>query len=116
MVHVSFERLTTTRGNITEQTRAWKLLLLTSRMLLHRCNSQGKAGIREFQKRISMFQGGHFLELLNQARLTSTGARLRRNSQEDDVEARARLATHHVRIGEVSRARHCLTSAPLAPT
>ena len=55
--------------------RAWTLLLLLPRMLLHTAQRGGEAGERELRKRIAMFDSGQWLQLLGRGVSARSGRR-----------------------------------------
>ncbi|CAE7397509.1 unnamed protein product, partial [Symbiodinium pilosum] len=95
--------------------RPWSLFLLTPRMLLARPGLDGAAGRRLLLERVDRYERGEWLALLAAAqRARSTASRT-----EEDAEAalrqRREATCRLVRKGEISRARHLLTSGTLAP-
>ena len=94
-------------------TRAWALFLLAPRMLLARVPEHGRAGRRVLLDKAQAFQRGEWTTtLLRQARDGRRGPQVRGPV---DASRRRETACAKVRNGEVSRARHVLTSADLAP-
>ena len=96
---------------------AWNFFLLTPHMLLARPKLQGEAGSCELLQRIQSHEQGWWQALLADAR--DAGCSPRKNRDTLDAEAaaahRRELACAKVRMGELSRARHVLTAAELAP-
>ena len=97
--------------------RAWKLFLLTPRMLLARTAETGAAGRRELLARVGAYERAEWPALLERARAQHRPARGASNIADAEAAAahRREVACAKVRKGELSRARHDLTSAPLAP-
>ena len=58
---------------------------------------------------------GHWDTLCDEAVAAITTSPLQREHHERTMEERALAACRKVQLGEVSRARHCLTGAALAP-
>ena len=97
--------------------RAWKLFLLTPRMLLARPESQGAVGRQELLERLLAFERGDWVELLTGAQAGRSHARGSSGGSADarTAERRREAACTKVRRGELSRARQLLTAAELAP-
>ena len=91
--------------------RAWKLFGLVPAMLLHRPRGTGSVGRDELAQRADEFASGHFLYLLEMASRHATESR----KWGTTMERRGRAAQRRVESGQVSRARHELTGAALAP-
>ena len=92
--------------------RSWKLFCLLPKMLLHRPHQRGGLGRQELLRRFDMFATGAWAELLDEARRSCIRPpKPRARSSEE----RAAAAYAKVQLGEISRARHCLTGAALAP-
>eukprot|EP00973_Karenia_brevis_P051577 7162869-Karenia_brevis.AAC.1 len=81
------------RGNSQgiEATRAWKLLMLSSRMLLHRQAGQEKVPKEELLSRVSRFQRGEWTGLLADSKQLS-GRRRPANEREQTLEKRCARA------------------------
>ena len=94
---------------------AWKLLILTPRMLLRPTEVGGEAGKKIFFERLRRYQQGDWAALLEE----SVQSRSRTKSRPVDEEAaRAALredAEKKVRLRELSKSRALLTSSGLAP-
>ena len=102
--------------DIEMESRAWKLFCLLPYMLLRRPCSQGGVGKAELCHRFDKFGSGDCQGLLDDAqRSVAHEARVERTPTEDSQERRAEAACQKVKLGEVSRARQCLTRAALAP-
>ena len=97
-------------GDQIAESRAWKLFGLVPTMLLHR----PKHSRDELAKRADDFAQGRWLSLLTTAQQQNT-VRITRTEQVDDHVRRGMAAQSRVERGHVSRARHELTGAPLAP-
>ncbi|CAE7940818.1 unnamed protein product, partial [Symbiodinium sp. KB8] len=96
--------------------RAWKLFLLTPRMLLARTEQRGSHGRAELLGRAAAFQRGDWIQLLQSARRVSRPAHDTPTLPPDEVAERKRhQACAKVRQGELSRARQVLTACDLAP-
>ena len=97
---------------------AWKLFVLTPRMLLTPTAEQGDAGKAIFYDRLRRFLRGDWERLLAES-IAATGSPGRHVARElDDEEARRsrrEKAANLVRLREVSRATVLLTSSGLAP-
>ena len=77
-------------------------------MLLHRPRCAGSIGRDELARRADQFAAGR-TELINQARQTAN------KNLQGDAEGRGNAAQSRIQHGQVSRARHELTCARLAP-
>ena len=96
--------------------RAWKLFLLAPRMLLARTHLHGARGRDELLARAAAFRRGEWAQLLVAARRSAPVRKQRADVAAEDVAERKReQACAKVRRGELSRARHILTAAELAP-
>jgi hypothetical protein len=97
--------------------RAWKLFLLTPRMLLWRPPSRGATGERVLKERVQMFNERRWLELLRAATEAGRTAPAPREPKSPEMAKQAMLdqAVALVRKGRLSEARHRLTAAQLAP-
>ena len=82
-------------------------------MLLWRPRGQQKVGKDELRARFDKFGSGQWAELL--ADRHSVVEEANRSPVPDSIERRAAAAMQKVKLGEVSRARQCLTGAALAP-
>ena len=103
------------QSGVTES-RAWKLFLLTLRMLLARPDRQGAQGRDELISRARAFQRGDWVPLLDATHHKVNHARGAAAQDAETVAERRRAqACAKVRLGELSRARHILTAAELAP-
>ena len=104
------------RGSAIAASRAWKLFLLTPRMLLARTPQQGSQGRAELLSRAAKFQRGEWPQLLRSARQAAQQPTSRNEPQQDGAgERKRRRVCAKVRQAEVSRARQVLTAAEIAP-
>eukprot|EP00973_Karenia_brevis_P070540 9806095-Karenia_brevis.AAC.1 len=82
-------------------------------MLLRSSRRKSCVGRDELLKRFDDFRAGNWEGLLvdwpRAKRSSRTG------TPNDDMSSRGKRAEVSIRLGEVSRGRHCLTGAPLAP-
>lgn len=99
----------------TEQATAlaWKLWLLLPRMLLHRQPGTRTLSKEAWRSRISLFQSGDWMTLLQQSTLPDTSPAPSPASTQPDQQARR--ACQLVHQGELTAARQALTAQPLAP-
>ena len=104
-------------GDVAATSRAWKLFLLAPRMLLARAAQQGAEGRAELVARAAAFERGDWTRLLREARANSGKPNPARPAQDAETLelGRQRRARVKVRMGELTRARHVLTAADLAP-
>ena len=101
-----------TRNDVTPCMRSCSTLLQF--MLLRKPRGAGRVGKDELSCRFDKFSEGRWLTLLEDARrVTQTERPLCPSNR--TPERRAHEACQKVRLGEVSRARQCLTGAALAP-
>ena len=100
-------------GDVQRETRAWKLFNLLPFMLLRRVPGQSHVSKDELHARFNKFGDGQGAELLDEA-LLSTTVDVPRSLSVGSAERRAEAAERKVMLGEVSRARQCLTGAALA--
>jgi hypothetical protein len=92
------------------------LFLMLPRMLLHSVGRGGKAGARELQRRVRLFDNGEWGELLRAARSTAQQARdIDSRTSEQQRTARLRAAATLVHQGEFSHAARLLRSVGIAP-
>ena len=89
------------------ETRAWNLFCLIPCMLLRRSLGENRVGKAELNARFDRFQEGRWDELLREVQRNSPHTN--NHVKPMTVESRARAACQKVRLGEVSRARQCLT-------
>ena len=101
-------------GDVQRETRAWKLFTLLPFMLLRRVPGQSHVSKDELHARFNKFGDGQWVELLDEAH-RSTTVFVPRSPSVDSAERGAEAAERKVMLGEVSRARQCLTGAALAP-
>ena len=101
-------------GDVQRETRAWKLFTLLPFRLLRRVPGQSHVSKDELHARFNEFGDGQWAELLDEA-LQPTTVNVPRSMSVDSAERRAEAAERKVMLGEVSRARQCLTGAALAP-
>lgn len=107
---ISLRALAAPRATPQQQCRAWKLFLLTPRLLLRPTAASGPAGRELLLQRLAAFEAGRWERLLDDAR----GPAPARAAPPSPDALRAR-AVAQVRRGELSRARQLLTSSPQAP-
>ena len=103
------------QGNSAGAGRAWKLFLLAPRMLLARPEHQGAQGRALLLARAQAFQRGEWSQLLAAARPSTRPETPPQLDAEALAERKCEQACAKVRQGELSRARHVLTAAELAP-
>ncbi|OLP88553.1 hypothetical protein AK812_SmicGene30090 [Symbiodinium microadriaticum] len=103
------------QGNSAGAGRAWKLFLLAPRMLLARSEHQGAQGRALLLARAQAFQRGEWSQLLAAARPSTRPETPPQLDAEALAERKREQACAKVRQGELSRARHVLTAAELAP-
>ena len=85
-------------------------------MLLHRPHRTKAVGREELAHRAEEFSRGRWTDLISQAQYHRVFApRVHPQTDEDDMELRGHAAMAKIQAGQVSRARHVLTGAPLAP-
>ena len=94
----------------TMEVRAWKLFFLLPFLLLRKARGVGKD---ELSRRFDKFSEGQWRTLFEEARRAVQMDCPRVASM--TPERMAQAACQKVRLGEVSRARQCLTGAALAP-
>ena len=95
------------------ETRAWKLFCLLPYLLLRRPLGEQRVSKAELNSRFDDCAEGRLNALLRQM-MTNVQESLGRSTAMNP-ETRAKTACQRVRMGEVSRARQCLTGAALAP-
>lgn len=98
--------------------RAWKLFLLTPRLLFHRPPGPGRLERGALCQRADDFLAGRWPALLTSARAcrVTRPAPPSPTTDGDEAATRRRLrACSQVQSGDLSRARATLTSSPLAP-
>ena len=98
--------------------RAWRLLLLLPRLLLHPAGRGGESGRKILQGRIRKFDAGNWSELLESSRRRVQRSNRRTSierSAEEKHETMCRAVTALVEQGELSHAARVLKSAGLAP-
>ena len=106
--------------DVLKQERGWKLLMLLTRLLLHRPPGGGLIAKDKLEARFHAFGRGEWGQLLEASRNCDEKAaksrrRGRRRTGSDDVEKRALRAEFLVQVGELSSARQALEGAALAP-
>ena len=92
---------------------AWSVFALLPVLLLRKPSGRGKAGRFELEQRFDRFRHGHWDELLREVELERSPSVSER--REKDASQRGREAMACVQMGEVSKARHRLTGATIAP-
>ena len=109
--------LVSLRGRAQRSEAAWKLFILTPRMLLRPTEERGDIGKAIFLERLARFQRGEWSELLTEAE--EAGRARRRLARELDAEQlqqrRLDEAERRVSLREITRARVLITSTGLAP-
>ena len=108
-----------TRRNDLQQVRAWKLLLLLPRMLLHRPPRGGQISKDKLIARFDKFAAGQWQDLLRASAKCAEDAgklsRRQRRRDQVDEEQRATRALKFVQLGELSAGRQALEGAEVAP-
>ena len=102
------------QNDVAKEIRGWKLFIVLPFWLLRRPFSRGRVGKAELSQRFDLFIGGQWDELHQEAMRDAIPSRSHPVGA-PTVEKKARMACQKVRIGEVSRARKCLTGASVAP-
>ena len=103
------------RRDPVKEVRAWKLFSLLPFWLLRKPLGQGRVGKAELSDRFELFAGGQWESLHGAVTRDTIPNKELRVPSEATSEQRARAACQKVRLGEVSRARQCLTGACVAP-
>ena len=93
---------------------AWKLFILIPRMLLRPTARMGEPGKRDIMERYRRFTAGDWLGLLADVP-TQPARRRREETDKAAMNRKSHEAEAKVRMREVRRARHHLTSSGLAP-
>ena len=104
-------------GDEQAESRAWKLFGLIPLMLLHRPRGTGSLGRDELARRAELFAEGRWVELIERARQCATpifGTKPELDEGQEQ-QRRGNAAQRRIQQGQVSRARHELTGATLAP-
>ena len=97
-------------------TRGWKLFALIPMMLLHRPQGTKAVGKEELAHRAEEFSRGRWIDLISQAQHHRDFVpRVHPQTDDDDMELRGHAAMAKIQAGQVSRARHVLSGALLAP-
>ena len=94
------------------ETRAWKIFFLFPVFLLRRPASSGHVSREDLSDRFDKFTQGEWLALYNDAILSDQKVGSRASAP--TLAAIGRAACQKVQLGEVSRARQCLTGASVA--
>ena len=104
-------------GDEQAESRAWKLFGLIPLMLLHRPRGTGSLGRDELARRAELFAEGRWVELIERARQCATPISMTKPELDEGQEQQRRgnAAQRRIQQGQVSRARHELTGATLAP-
>ena len=97
------------------QVRAWTLILLLPRMLLHRPRSERHVPWEDLCRRFERFEKGEWLGLLADTHPNAQTGCQNRNPGTQQREARLEQAQKKVQLGEPSHARQVLTAQALAP-
>ena len=107
------------QGDVEHEVLAWRLAGLLPVVLFHKTHGKNGVPMPTLHKRFEDFTQGRWTVLLQDALSSAvTGKRASAadvSSAEHDNKRRAAAAERSVRLGEVSRARQCLTGAALAP-
>ena len=102
-------------GDRDAEIRAWKLFGLISLLLLHRTKHSGKIGRDELAKRADDVSSGEWISLLTVALQAQHPHSVQPREPRNEQERRGAAAMNRAKRGQVSRARHELTGASLAP-
>ena len=105
-------------GDEVRLCRAWKLLLLLPRMLLHKPARGGLIPKEKLKERFNFFprEGSSWRKYTQcDATASKVPSRRRRRHEGDSLEKRADRVLDLVHMGEFSAARHALDGAPIAP-
>ena len=103
-------------GDAQAETRGWKLFALIPMLLLRRPHGTKAVGREELAHRAQEFSRGRWRDLISQAQHHRVVfPRVQPQTDEDNMELRGHAAMAKIQTGQVSRARHVLTGAPLAP-
>lgn len=105
------------RARDLDRVRAWKLLFLLPRLVLHRAAANNPEGRAALLRRTNDFLAGHW-ELLHQHSRTAISVpppAAPTTEAAQSASRRHQQACAHVRAGNLSRARQTLTSSALAP-
>ena len=103
-------------GDRTMELRAWELFCLLPFWLLQRPQGQGRVRKAELCDRFGKFGDGQWSTLHEAAcQQASKSDPKRQDRPKPNLEERAHAALQKIELGEVSRARQCLTGAALAP-
>ena len=103
-------------GDNEVQVRAWKLFALIPTLLFQRPRGTGSIGRAELAQRVEGFFQGRGLSLVSQTCDFKRSAPAKDvTTVEEEQEKRGRAAQAKIQMGQVSRARHVLTLASLAP-
>ena len=94
--------------------RAWKLFCLLPVWLLRRAPGDVRVSKEDLCRRFDLFAEGLLETLCDEAVAAITSIPQKQRHERTDEE-RAMAACRKVQLGEVSRARQCLTGAALAP-
>ena len=97
--------------------RAWKLFMLTSRMILHKSPGEANLPKESLLERSDQFQRGEWSQLLTQSRAGALRATARESTRDRrSTEAtRVSRAQELIEKGEVSSARQALMAEEVAP-
>ena len=97
----------------TQEIRVWKLFCVLPFWLLRRPHGGGRVGKVELSKRFDDFAAGSWTQLHRNAELDTPSPSRKHTTM--TIEEKGRAVEQRVRMGEVSRARQCLTGAAVAP-
>ena len=93
--------------------RAWKAFCILQVLFLRRPQGEGRVSKEALCRRCDLFVEGRWETLVGEAEACVSLPIPKREAPTD--KQKSKLVCRKVLLGEVSRARHCLTSSPLAP-
>ena len=97
------------------EARGWKLFCLLPVWLLRRSAGTHRVSKEELLGRFDLFSREFWADLMHEAQSLSNQRRVSHPVTVNADDQRAEAACRKVQLGEVSRARQCLTGAALAP-
>ena len=97
--------------DVLMETRGWKLFILLPFILLRRHRGCAQVGKDELCRRFDKFIAGEWADLIREGHQGCAQEGHETHHGVDSVVA----ARQKIKLGEISRARQCLTGAPLAP-
>ena len=95
--------------------RAWKAFCLLPLLLFRRPVHERNVSKEDLRRRFDLFTNGAWEILVDEAVATLPVPVKSRSEAPLSSEHRGEKAAQKVRLGEITRARQCLTGAPLAP-